>query len=116
MKCLQFHSDSTIIIGPSVIYMNSGQLLTCQCHGAERFVKKCHFCDLFSVDGSRCTVPPPKSTKLVFMLGCPGREMGSLQWRSMLEFRMSRQLYILRSQGHQQIDKMKGFRGGCAEL
>lgn len=34
----------------------------------------------------------------------------------MLEFRMSRQLYILRSRGHQQIDKMKGFRGDWAEL
>lgn len=27
------------------IYYNLGHLLTCQCHGAERCLKKCHFSD-----------------------------------------------------------------------
>lgn len=67
-----------IAIGPSMIYTNLGHLLTCQCHGAERFVKKCHFSDLFNVDGSGGIVCPLQSTKPVFMSRHPWREMGSL--------------------------------------
>lgn len=87
-----------------MIYTDLGHLLTCQCHGAERFVKKCHFSDLFSVDGSTLHYTS-------FYVGLPREGNGFTAWRSMLEFRMSRQLYILRSQGHWQIDVMKGFRG-----
>ncbi len=61
-------------------------------------------------------------------LGVPSRALNRLlqflclaalggKWvHCMLEFRMNWQLYILRSKGHQQIDKMKGFRGDWAEL
>lgn len=95
--------------------MSLGHLLTCQRHGAERFVKKCHFSDLFNVDGCTGTVGSFQSTKTVFYVALLGGKWLYCSGGSMLEFKMSRQLYILRSRGQQQIDKMKGFRGARAQ-
>lgn len=59
--------------------------------------------------------PPPthKDTKPFFLCWAV---LGGKWVHCVLEFRMSRQLYILRPQGHQQIDRMKGFRADWAEL